>query len=154
MAQGAIENMQGDSKIAHSKRRKALNSIGGFLVGIALFFGIKYAFHALSARNQAAALRERLAAKSLLFPSYEEHGFQPEAFVLFYPVSGGFGRLILGWPTVGFGVGDGSLVLTAAHVLDAVTAPPSQATCEEHFVLSLHHGDLFPYRHNCPVITA
>ena len=143
MAQGAIENMQGDPKKTPRKRRKAFTYVLAVLLGIALFFALKYAARTLSARHQAAALRDRLAAKELLFPSYEEHGILPEAFVLLLSVSSGGGSIRLISPTVGFAVGDGSHVLTAAHVVTTVTRPASEATCQEHLVLSLHHGDLF-----------
>lgn len=145
MAQGAIENMQGDPKNRPSRRRKAFTHVLPILLGIALFFAIKYVARTLSDRHQAAALRDRLAAKELLYPSYQEHGILPEAFVLLLSVSSGGGSIRLMSPTVGFALGDGSHVLTAAHVVTAVTRPASEATCQEHLVLSLHHGDLFPF---------
>jgi tetratricopeptide (TPR) repeat protein len=144
-AQSAIENMKGDPQNTPCKKRRACAIGLAFFLGIALFFAIKYVARTVSARHQAAALRDRLAVKELQFPSYEEHGILPEAFVLLLSVRSGGGHMEFEGPTVGFTVGDGSHVLTAEHVVTTVTSPPSEATCQEDLVLSLHHGDLFPF---------
>jgi len=145
MAQGAIENMQGAPENRPNKRRKVFTYVLPVLLGFTLFFAVKYVARTLVARHQAAALRDRLAAKTLLYPSYQEHGILPEAFVLLLSVSSGGGSMRLISPTVGFTVGDGSHALTAAHVVTTITRSASEATCQEHLVLSLHHGDLFPF---------
>ena len=137
--------MQGNPKKTLNKRPRVFTYVLPVLLGISLFFAIKYVARTLSARHQAAALRGRLAAKELLYPSYEKHGILPEAFVLLLSVSSGDGSIRLISPTVGFAVGDGSHLLTAAHVVTTVTRPASEATCREHLVLSLHYGDLFPF---------
>lgn len=137
--------MQGDPTNRSSRKRRALACVLGFLLGIALFYGAKFGIRFLSARRQALALRDRLASKELLFPSYEEHGILPEAFVLLLSVRSDGGHMELKGPTVGFTVGDGAYVLTAEHVVTAVTTPSSKATCREDFILSLHYGDLFPF---------
>ena len=68
--------MQGDPKNRPSRRRKAFTHVLPILLGIALFFAIQYVARTLSARHQATALRDRLAAKELLFPRTQFRGAQ------------------------------------------------------------------------------
>jgi len=46
---------------------------------------------------------------------------------------------------VGFAVGDGTLVLTAAHCERSVSQPRSKGIVAERFVFSPYYGDLFDF---------
>jgi len=50
------------------------------------------------------------------------------------------------WPRVGFAIGDGTLILTAAHCVSDLDDKGSQAVSPETFVISPYYGDVFEFK--------
>jgi predicted Zn-dependent protease len=87
-------------------------------------------------------LRQELAQRQLTIPSEAEHGFSPDALVLLLDL--GFTTSGVHRPMgSGFVVGDGSLVLTAAHCVTQRDEESRRIHTSVPFVVSPYYGDIF-----------
>jgi tetratricopeptide (TPR) repeat protein len=88
-------------------------------------------------------LDKQLKSQQLLLPEEAIPGFSSDAVVLLAY----FGRqqegLITEWAKIGFVVGDGQLILTAAHCVDTLNDLRSQAVSSELVAISPYYGDVF-----------
>lgn len=87
-----------------------------------------------------------LKSRTLEIPVKKQHGFDPNAIVIFLHASVYENAFNLGEGS-GFVIGDGSLVLTAAHCLKLENRK-QKALSEGLYVVSPHFGDIYP----CEVI--
>jgi len=99
----------------------------------------------LKASIRSARLKKDLESRTLMTPSQSEHGFPPEAFVLLTSMARHAHHTSTEGLAVGFAVGDGTLVLTAAHCERSVSQPRSKGIVAERFVFSPYYGDLFDF---------
>lgn len=99
----------------------------------------------VKASVRSARLKKDLESRTLMTPSRSEHGFPPEAFVLLTSMVRHARHTSTEGLTVGFVVGDGTLVLTAAHCERAISQPRSKGIVVERFVFSPYYGDLFDF---------
>ncbi len=131
------------------KTKKLIACVLGFALGIGLWCLTRTAlvragvFDFLGAHIRHARLKQRLASHQLIIPTLEEHGFSPQAFVLLGSVHRKTKRLVIGSPAVAFVIGDGSLVLTAAHCIRAHHGPRPNHVATEQYIISPYYGDLF-----------
>jgi len=88
--------------------------------------------------------KKELSKRKLILPSEAEYGFSPDALVLLVRFHFATNEASVSWGGgSGFSVGDGTLVVTAAHCVRK--GDPNQPTyTSEAFVLSPYYGDIFP----------
>jgi len=130
-------------------RRRCLEIALGTLAGLLLFpvtdhvvsngTGLK----SIRAVFSRAQLRRELSRRELIIPSPAEHGFSPDALVLLVDL--GFSTNGVHAPMgSGFAVGDGSLVLTAAHCVTPKDSENRRLHTSTIFAVSPYYGDVFP----------
>ena len=94
----------------------------------------------------AAKLQGDMNSRELLVPSEAIPGFRSDAVV----VLAYLGRQEFGteakWPRVGFVVGDGTLILTAAHCILDFDEQGRQAVSSDTVVVSPYYGDVFKFK--------
>ncbi len=93
-----------------------------------------------------ARLDRELRSHALIAPSEKEHGLSPDSLVLLVHSAAREGGTIAlnGGPAMAFAIGDGSLVLTAAHCLDWPAGKDCHgAISKQVTVLSPFYGDEF-----------
>jgi tetratricopeptide (TPR) repeat protein len=70
-------------------------------------------------------------------------GFDPNAIVLLAYLGNHQHGAMLQWPRVAFAIGDGTLLLTAAHCVDALCGSPGQAMSPDIVAISPYYGDAY-----------
>jgi tetratricopeptide (TPR) repeat protein len=122
----------------------------GVLVWHFVFPRIAKDFRAWQAKQRAYEAADRLKqdmdSRELLVPSEAIPSFRSDAVV----VLAYLGRKELGteakWPRVGFVVGDGTLILTAAHCVLDFNEQGQQAVSLDTVVVSPYYGDVFEFK--------
>jgi tetratricopeptide (TPR) repeat protein len=99
----------------------------------------------LKARVKHSQFKKRLEAQQLIEPNEAVHGFSPDAFVLLGSIHPKSKQYAFRSPAIGFVVGDGSLILTAAHCVEAHQTNGKNQVPLEQYVISPYYGDLFSY---------
>ncbi len=95
-------------------------------------------------RIEEARFRKALSSRKLILPSEAEYGFSPDALVFLVRFHVGTNEASVSWAGgSGFSVGDGTLVVTAAHCVRR-DDPNRSSYTSEPFILSPYHGDIFP----------
>jgi pentatricopeptide repeat protein len=135
-----------------SKGQLLASMILGAVLGVAVWH-VAHSHLAKTRLGQAAEgyidharLVRELRSHVLITPSEQEHGFCPDSLVLLvHWVAREHGVLTFATePAVGFAVGDGSLVLTAAHCLGLPKEKDWHgAISKQTAVLSPFYGDMF-----------
>lgn len=91
-----------------------------------------------------ARLTRELQSHALITPSQSEYGIRPEALVLLTNLAVKDDGVVAKGPSVGFVIGDGSLLLTAAHCLDFPDEKDRHGPMSrEVVVISPFYGDVF-----------
>lgn len=70
-------------------------------------------------------------------------GFDPNAIVLLAYLGNHQHGAMLQWPRVAFAIGDGTLLLTAAHCVDDLCGSPGQAMSPDIVAISPYYGDAY-----------
>lgn len=95
--------------------------------------------------NAGGKLKKVLESRDLVLASESIEGFRSDAIVML----GYFKRKQRGtavtWPRVAFAIGDGTLLVTAAHCVDDLDDQDSQAVSREIVVISPYYGDVFGF---------
>jgi tetratricopeptide (TPR) repeat protein len=134
-----------------TKIKKLAVYVLGFTLGVGVWCILRTTlvragvFDFLSAHVRHARLKQQLASHQLIIPTLEEHGFSPQAFVLLGSVHRKTKHLTFSSPAVAFVIGDGSLVLSAAHCVRAHHTPRPNQVATEQFIISPYYGELFEY---------
>ena len=96
--------------------------------------------------NTDSKLKKLLESRELVLASEAIEGFRSDSVV----VLGYFKRkqknTIATFPRVAFAIGDGSLLLTAAHCVDDFDEQQVQAVSREIVVISPYYGDIFGFK--------
>ena len=135
----------------NSRTYLAFAALVGLLVGATAWLLIHTALakagvlDSIEAYFKNARLERHLQSHTLITPSQSEHGFPPEAFVLLTSTARHAHFTSAENLAVGFVIGDGTLVLTAAHCERSISQPRSKGIVAERFILSPYYGDLFDF---------
>jgi pentatricopeptide repeat protein len=93
----------------------------------------------------AAELKKKWQARELLLPSAEMPGFSSEAVVVLAYLGRRQEGAEVKWPRVAFAIGDGTVLLTAAHCVTDLDEGGKQAVSAETVVISPYYGDVFEF---------
>jgi tetratricopeptide (TPR) repeat protein len=121
-------------------------------LGLVFFFGMESVsegaglFKRLRDALRQTSLDQELRARRLITLSEEEHGFSPRALVVLAYMAKRQEGVIFKYPRIGFAIGDGSLVLTAAHCVDDFNEPGRHATSRDTVLISPHYGDVYDFK--------
>jgi len=96
--------------------------------------------------NAGSKLTKVLESRELVLASEAVEGFCSEAVVVLGYFKRYQNRTTASWPRVAFAIGDGSLLLTAAHCVDDLDDDVAQAVSREIVVLSPYYGDVFGFK--------
>ncbi len=89
-------------------------------------------------------IHKTLRAKRLIVPSLQDHHFDPNALVLLSARHVTSNRLNCRYHSVGAVIGDGSLIVTAAHcVTDLLKPPPEKGFYFQRFAISPYWGEIY-----------
>lgn len=125
------------ARIKRCKRRREL-ILGGILGLIVSPFLIGGFFGFRIVRTHRI-----LTSRRLEIPARDTHGFDPNALVTLMSATAYPRSYSIRPNGSGFAIGDGSLILTAAHCVDLNERKP-KALSHHLYVASAYHGDLFP----------
>ncbi len=122
----------------------------GLLVWRFVFPRIAKDFRAWQAKQRAYEAADRLKrdmdSRKLLVPAETIPGFPSEAIVVFVYQGWQQEGATVNWPKVGFAIGDGTLILTAAHCVEELDEKSRQAVSWETFVISPYYGGVFDFK--------
>jgi len=93
----------------------------------------------------AAELKKKWQARELLLPSAEMPGFPSEAVVVLAYLGRRQEGAEVKWPRVACAIGDGTVLLTAAHCVTDLNEGGKQAVSAETVVISPYCGDVFEF---------
>jgi tetratricopeptide (TPR) repeat protein len=89
-------------------------------------------------------IHQTLKASRLAYPSLQDHGFDPNALVLLSARHVTSSTVNVRYQSVGAVIGDGSLIVTAAHcVTDLLKQPPQKGFYFQRFAISPYWGELY-----------
>ena len=89
--------------------------------------------------------KKQYQSRKLLVPSEQIPTFPSQAFVVLAYIGRQQRGTIVEWPRVAFAIGDGTLILTAAHCVQSFTDPCKQAVSPDVVVISPYYGDAFEF---------
>jgi len=122
----------------------------GVFVWRFVFPWVKKDFRAWQAKQRAYEAADRLKremdSRELLVPSEAIPGFRSDAVVMFVYLGWQQEGAAVKWPRVGFAIGDGTLIVTAAHCVDELDEKSRQAVSWETFVISPYYGGVFDFK--------
>ena len=90
-------------------------------------------------------LKEQYQPRTLLVPSEQIADFPSQAIVVLAYLGRTQRGTVVEWPRVAFAIGDGTLILTAAHCVQSITDPRKQAVSPDVVVISPYYGDAFEF---------
>lgn len=90
-------------------------------------------------------LKEQYQPRKLLVPSEQIPDFPSQAIVVLAYLGRTQRGTVVEWPRVAFAIGDGTLILTAAHCVQSITDPYKQAVSPDVVVISPYYGDAFEF---------
>lgn len=90
-------------------------------------------------------LKEQYQPRKLLVPSEQIPDFPSQAIVVLAYLGRTQRGTVVEWPMVAFAIGDGTLILTAAHCVRSFADPRRQAVSPEVVVISPYYGDVFEF---------
>ena len=89
--------------------------------------------------------KKQYQSRKLLVPSEQISDFPSKAIVVLAYLGRQQKGTVVEWPTVAFAIGDGTLILTAAHCVQSFTDPRKQAVSPDVVVISPYYGDAFDF---------
>ncbi len=135
-----------------SRGPRSISFLLGLGIGILVFFGMASVsegaglFQRIRDALRQTSLEQALRARRLITLSEEEHGISPRALVVLAYMAKRQEGVIFKYPRIGFAIGDGSLVLTAAHCVDDFNEPGRHATSRDTVLISPHYGDVYDFK--------
>ena len=89
--------------------------------------------------------KKQWQSRKLLIPSEQIPDFPSQAIVVLAYLGRTQRGTVVEWPKVAFAIGDGTLILTAAHCVQGFTDPRRQAVSPDVVVISPYYGDVFEF---------
>ena len=140
------------NQACYKKKLRTVSVLLGIGLGVLIFFDMDSVseaagfFQRLRNTLRQTALEQELRSRTLITLANEEHGFSPQALVVVAYMAKQQEGLILKYPRIGFAIGDGSLVLTAAHCVDDFNEPGKKATSRDTVLISPYYGDVYDFK--------
>ena len=130
------------SKLSLKSRRAFIVLTIIYIMVMVVYAGASL-FDIFGTGKKAKKLAKELQSRRLLEPSEAIPGFTSDAVVLLAYLGRQQQGSVTEWAKVGFVIGDGSLILTAAHCVDSLNELRKQAVSSELVVISPYCGDVF-----------
>lgn len=89
--------------------------------------------------------KKQYLSRKLLVPSEQIPDFPSQAIVVLAYLGRTQRGTVVEWPRVAFAIGDGTLILTAAHCVQSITDPRKHAVSPDVVVISPYYGDAFEF---------
>ncbi|MBW8041954.1 MAG: tetratricopeptide repeat protein [Planctomycetes bacterium] len=89
--------------------------------------------------------KKQWQSRKLLVPSEQIPDFPSQAIVVLAYLGRTQRGTVVEWPRVAFAIGDGTLILTAAHCVQGFADPRRQAVSPDVVVISPYYGDVFEF---------
>ncbi len=119
-------------------------------IAVAIFFVLAMGsnagaslFDIFGTGKKVKSLAKVLQSRQLLESSEAIPGFASDAVVLLAYLGRQQQGTVTEWAKIGFVIGDGSLILTAAHCVDSLNELKKQAVSSELVAISPYYGDVF-----------
>ncbi|HIJ54074.1 MAG TPA: tetratricopeptide repeat protein [Planctomycetes bacterium] len=90
--------------------------------------------------------KKQYQSRKLLVPSEQIPDFPSQAIVVLAYLGRQQRGTVVEWPRVAFAIGDGTLILTAAHCVRGFAHPHRQAISPDVVVISPYYGDAFEFK--------